>query len=169
MFKFYEENYVRIEQNLTAEVLKSVTGHLKAFNSLKQNLNIVDNLNGKNINSAISKYTFTIRNIFESMIDYFDSRDFLNEEFLFLNYMCTSGNFPMLKYFTNFELARIKIVPSGMIEVKSVKEQMLIVGGFVIVRILLINIIFKFYKNELKQGKQSSAKYPLFWLIGGLF
>jgi hypothetical protein len=158
IFKFYEENFVQIQEEMTVEISKVISNDLKTFNSLKQNLNIIDNSNGKNINSAIAKYTSTIRNIFEVMTDYFDSKNFLSKEFLFLNYMSTSGNFPMFKYFTNFELSRMKISPSGMIEVKSQKEQMLIIGGFVIIRILLINIIFEFYKNELKAGKQTSAK-----------
>jgi hypothetical protein len=159
LFKFYEDNYTAINNELTQEILKTIQPHLKSFNSLKQNLNIVDNTTEKNINSAISKYTYTIRAIFESMTDFFQSKNFLSKEFVFLSYMGTSNSFPMFKYFSNFELSRIKIKPSGMIEIKNFKEQMIIIGGFIIIRILLLNIIFEFYRNENNLNKPTSAKY----------
>ena len=126
--------------------------HLKNFNLLKQDLNIFDSTtNGNNISNAINKYTHTIRLIFDSLIEYFTKRNFKNQEFLFLMYMCIPGSFPMKGYFTDFELSRIFISQMGKLSISNVKQQLLIIGGFFIVRLLLIRIIFAYYRNQIKQ------------------
>lgn len=138
--------------------MKVITPSLKHFKNLKQNLNFIEN-SGLNVNLAISKYSQTILNIFESMNDYFSKCNYNNIEFLFLNHMSTNGNFPMKGYFTDFELRRLKIKQNGMIQIKSERQQLLIIGGFVLIRILLVNIIFKVYKNEVRLKDVAGARY----------
>ena len=73
--------------------------------------------------------------------------------------MSTSGNFPMKNYFTDFELSRLSISQIGQIKIKSERQQRLIIGGFILIRILVMNIIFKFYENEIKIQGDAGARY----------
>lgn len=158
IYEFYREKYRKLSDNLTKEVMKVITPSLKAFKNLKQNLNFIEN-SGLNVNLAISKYSQTILGIFDSMNDFFSKCDYNDIVFVFLNCMSTSRNFPMKNYFTDFELRRLKIHANGMIQIKSEREQLLIVGGFVLVRILLVNIIFKLYKNEVREKDVAGARW----------
>jgi hypothetical protein len=158
IYQYYKDEYVNIKNNITLDILKVITPHLKNFKNIKQNLNFIE-VNGKNINLAISKYSQTILNIFDSMIDFFSKSNYNNTEFLFLNYMSTSGNYPMRNYFTDFELTRLTITQTGQIKIKSERQQRLIIGGFILIRVLVMNIIFKFYENEIKIQGDIGARY----------
>ena len=56
----------------------------------------------------------------------------------------------MKKYFSKFELNRIIIDTEGCYYKQKHHETLMIIGGFIIIRILLLNIIFKIdiHKND---------------------
>ena len=132
------------------EVKEAISEDLEQFLMIRQNLNILKKQNEhvSNLNNSINKYIITIKNIFESLTDFYRKKQSREDLFLFMMYMTQSGSFPKTNYFFDFELVRLNITPTGMIKIRSEREQYLIVGGFFIVRVLLRDIIFKHYSIE---------------------
>lgn len=156
IFKFYTNFFEILSDNLAIEMFEKISPHLKSFQNIKQDLNILNNEdNRKNIGSTISKYNTTIKNIFESLTELFLKKKENSPEFMFLARMTSNGSFPMKKYFTDFELSRIEISYNGVLKIKSEKQQFMIIGGFIIVRILLIKIIFEIYLSEMRKNGQN--------------
>lgn len=149
-YNFYEKNYKSLLETTVKEVREAISEDMSKFLLIRQNLNILkkSSVHTNNLNHSIAKYITFIKNIFDSLIDYFQKKPKQDNLFLFMMYMTQSGSFPMPNYFFDFELIRLNITPSGMIKIRNEKERYLIVGGFFIVRVLLRDIIFKLYLEE---------------------
>jgi hypothetical protein len=156
VYKFYDNFYQTITDNLAIEMFETISPDLKSFQNIKQDLNILNqDENRKNIGTAIAKYNQTIRNIFESLTDLFSKKKFNSPEFMLLSRLSTNCSYPKKKYFTDFELSRIDISCSGMLKLKSERQQLMIFGGYLIIRILLMRIIFEIYSSEMVKNGQN--------------
>lgn len=162
-YDFYSQSYKSIESDFLNEINQNIEIHLKKLTSMNLKLDFVNNTDSLSIIAIISKYLGIIRDIFDSMTDHFKSIPFMNPLFLFFFYMSTSGHFPKKKYFTDFELIRVSITSCGMLVNCSYRQKILIIGGFVIVRILLLKLIFVGSKYEKTRSEYIKSRY--WWLV----
>lgn len=119
----------------------------------------MDGASNVNVNSIISKYVLVIRELLSLMLDYFASMDFLHPVYLLLHYMFSEEGSAMRGYFSQFELARVRLTESGSLELEKTEQQILLIGGLVLVRVVLLEVVFKFYKQQSAQGNSAPAKW----------
>ena len=151
---FYNESYSKIVSSIIEDIKPLIDVEINELLKNRQNMSIIRGYSEHipNLSIAIKIFINSIDRIFEILFDFYNKMNYQDNIFLFLVYMSRSSNFPMEDYFSDFELSRLTISSSGLLKIRKSNEEFMIIGGFIIVRILLHKIIFENYKLNKKNN-----------------
>ena len=109
-------------------------------------------------------YSNFIKLIFEKLIFYFSSLSFYDPLFIFLFYMLEKGYSVKNNYFSKYEILKINLDEKFLNNEKSYQNNfILIVGGFIIERILVLNLM------KMENNKKDKRFLFLATLIDHIF
>ena len=151
---FYNKSYLKIVSSTLKDLKPLIDVEINDLLKKRQNLSIIRGHSEhiKNLSVAIKIYINSIDRIFEILFDFYNKVNYQDNIFLLLVYMSKSSYFPMEDYFSDFELSRLTISSSGLLKIRHSNEEFMIIGGFIIVRMLLHKIIFENYKLNKKNN-----------------